>query len=99
MNEPRQRAFTLIELLVVIAIIGLLVSILLPSLSRTREMARSMVCVNNLRQLSHGWHLYADDNYDVSVPGRYAKALGGTSNPANWYKIGTTAGQLARRGA
>jgi prepilin-type N-terminal cleavage/methylation domain-containing protein/prepilin-type processing-associated H-X9-DG protein len=88
MHHSRQRAFTLIELLVVIAIIGLLVSILLPSLSRAREMAKSMMCATNLRQLSHGWHLYADDNRDVSVPGRYAKAVGGTSNPENWFKVG-----------
>lgn len=84
----KTRAFTLIELLVVIAIIGILVSLLLPSLSRAREMARGAVCLSNLRQLSHGWHLYADENRDVSVPGRYAKAPGGTSNSANWYKIG-----------
>lgn len=80
--------FTLTELLVSIAIIGLLVSILLPSLSRAREMAKGAGCMSNLRQLSHGWHLYADDNRDVSVPGRYAKLPGGTDNPANWYKIG-----------
>ena len=88
MMRTPARTFTLIELLVVIAIIGLLISILLPSLSRARHMAKGMVCLSNLRQLSHGWHLYADENRDVSVPGRYAKAPGGTSNPANWYKIG-----------
>ena len=78
----------MIELLVVIAIIGLLVSILLPSLSKARDMARASVCGSNLRQLSHGWHLYADEHKDVSVPGKYPKADGGTANPANWYQIG-----------
>jgi len=86
--RKRVGGFTLIELLVVIAIIALLVSILLPSLSRARDMAKSAVCVSNLRQLSHGWHFYADENNDVSVPGRYAKEPGGTSNPANWYDVG-----------
>lgn len=82
------RGFTLIELLVSIAIIGLLVSILLPSLSRAREQAKGASCLSNLRQISHGWHLYADDHRDVSVPGKYPKAKGGFSDPGNWYEIG-----------
>lgn len=86
--KARSGGFTLIEVLVVISIIALLVSILLPSLSKARHMAKGMACLSNLRQLSHGWHLYADDNRDVSVPGRYAKAPGGKDAPANWYKIG-----------
>ncbi len=84
----RKKGFTLIELLVVIAIIGVLMSILIPSLQRAREFGRGSVCMSNLRQLSHGWHLYADAHRDVSVPGRYAKAPGGKKNPSNWYEIG-----------
>lgn len=84
----RGRGFTLVELLVVVAIIALLISILLPSLSAARQQAKSTLCMSNLRQLSHGWHMYADQNNDVSVPGRYAKEPGGTSNPANWYHVG-----------
>ncbi len=80
--------FTLIELLVVVAIIALLIAILLPSLSGAREQTRTVVCLSNMRQLSHGWHMYADDNNDTCLPGRYAKFSGGTSNPANYYDIG-----------
>lgn len=49
--KKRIKKFTLIELLVVIAILGILVSILLPSLQRSRSMTRSALCKSNLRQL------------------------------------------------
>jgi type II secretory pathway pseudopilin PulG len=78
----------LVELLVVISIIALLISILLPSLRGAREAAKAAVCLSHLRSLSHGWHMYADDHNDVCLPGRYAKAPGGTTNPANWYDVG-----------
>ncbi len=84
----RTSAFTLIELLVSIAIITLLISILLPSLSKAKEMAKGAICLSNLRQVSTGWHLYADDHRDKSVPVRFSAAPGGVSSPANWYPIG-----------
>jgi prepilin-type N-terminal cleavage/methylation domain-containing protein/prepilin-type processing-associated H-X9-DG protein len=56
--------FTLIELLTVMGIVSILASLLLPALSRSREQARASVCLNNMRQLSYGVFLYADDKND-----------------------------------
>jgi len=68
----KKRGFTLIELLVVIAIIALLMAILMPALNRAREQGRRAVCEGNLKTLSLGWLMYADEN-----DGRIVNGAGG----------------------
>jgi len=60
-------AFTLIELLVVIAIIAILASMIFPSFSRAREMARRASCASNMKQLGLGFVQYIQD-YDERYP-------------------------------
>lgn len=66
--QYRHCAFTLLEVLVVVAIIALLICILLPSLARAREEARSVVCMANLSQLCKAENNYAMTN-DEWIPG------------------------------
>ncbi len=60
--KRRTHGFTLIELLVVIAIIALLISILLPSLSRARELSKRLVCASNVKGIGTSAKIYANDN-------------------------------------
>jgi prepilin-type N-terminal cleavage/methylation domain-containing protein/prepilin-type processing-associated H-X9-DG protein len=80
----KRKAFTLIELLVVIAIIALLLSILLPSLSRARESAKSAVCVANLRGLMQAVYLYANDHKDELVTVGLSHGGGENNEQASW---------------
>jgi len=71
-NCGKTRIFTLIELLIVIAIIAILASLLLPTLNRTRSMAKAVVCKSNLKQVGQGLNNYDSDYNVLPVVERWA---------------------------
>ena len=89
-NVAVARGFTLVELLVVIGIIALLISILLPALSRARAQAGAIKCASQLRQVGLSFQMYAMDNSGYWPPSRLAAAYNidgvnyTSSNPAYW---------------
>jgi prepilin-type N-terminal cleavage/methylation domain-containing protein/prepilin-type processing-associated H-X9-DG protein len=64
-NWRQRSGFTLIEVLVVVGIIGLLVAILVPSVAKSRQQARAVVCMSNLREWGKAIQMYANDHDDT----------------------------------
>jgi prepilin-type N-terminal cleavage/methylation domain-containing protein/prepilin-type processing-associated H-X9-DG protein len=89
MKHPQDRfesrAFSIVELLVVIAIIGVVAALLMPSISKAREVARRSVCANNLKQFGLATIMYAQDNKNNAPDaGGYPNLLPG----ADWNSYG-----------
>lgn len=78
--------FTLIELLVVVAVIGVLCSLLLPALARSRELGKRMVCLNNHKQVGMGFSFYTS-SYKETLPFTHNRSYGASFPIVYWFEF------------
>ena len=83
-SQYSNRAFTLIELLVVIAIIAIPASMLLPAMSKAKEMGKRARCISNLHQLGIALHIFGGDHEEKAPPGNINVSGPGTGIYAVW---------------
>src|SRR2546430_9051388 len=87
----RKRGFTLVELLVVIGIIALLLSILIPALSKARQSAWTLQCASTLRQFATVTQMYISDNHGFCLPAyqeydpNASPTVGAGPRASNWW--------------
>ncbi len=100
-HRPGRRGFTLVELLVVIAILALLLTVLMPSLARVRELAKRTLCMTRLHGIGRGVGTYAADYDGFVFPCRFRcvqiclnpRISGGTGEDAiDWVKAAASVG-------
>src|SRR5690349_4642141 len=84
-NSLARFGFTLIELLVVVAIIMILAGMLSPALAKAKGKAHRTVCLNQLKQLSLCWIMYAQDN-SARLPETYSFEANGGINSNVWVR-------------
>ncbi|MEN6386247.1 MAG: type II secretion system protein [Phycisphaerales bacterium] len=86
LDTSDKRGFTLTELLIVISIIAMLLSILIPALTRAREQSKRLDCEYHLKQLTLAWNMYAVSNGDRLCSPDAGSSAEGTwaSNDISW---------------